>query len=444
MSAHPRRDTGRLALISALAIGLAVFMLAACQGASSTPNPTARPAPSRTPAGSTATPLSTPRPTQPEVETVAPPAGLVYLQDGQLYQTGPDGQPVLQPTPTPELDLFPATRFQQASPDGRWSVYVTADGVYAVEMATRDQFLLAPGGEEVASPPVWSADGQQLFFFSTQEAAGDPPASDLFVFDTASQETSRLTFTWDRSECCLQFWPGSSALLLGSWQPGEQVGLSSGYLTLVEPDSGGYQVLAGELTGQPPVFTPQGEAVLFRAGESWYTYRPGGSPQAFDPAAMLPPGQPVLALQAPAYAPDGSRLAFEAVVSDQGLNRVGVVVIDLARGQGRALAPAVQANGGQVESGPAWTADSRYLFFQTVSDAAQESGLWFYDVQTGETTFLAAGPQEALFDPASGRVVYREAGEPGALLLVQAGEWRPARVGLPPEVQLLAWETAAD
>jgi len=101
----------------------------------------------------------------------SPDGVLAFLQDGDIWTVSVDGgsdpEPFLE---TPVIESYPAF-----SPDGRWLAYASD------ETGRREVYVRPfPGAEPVhrvstssGAAPLWSPDGQQLFFRSLGDWAGD-------------------------------------------------------------------------------------------------------------------------------------------------------------------------------------------------------------------------------------------------------------------------------
>jgi dipeptidyl aminopeptidase/acylaminoacyl peptidase len=189
-----------------------------------------------------------------------------------------------------------------------------------------------------AVDPAWSPDGRRLAFV----APGAGGAGDVFVADADGTHRGRIT----RSDRVAERSP--------SWSPDGRhlIVERGGRLVIVRADGGGERRIG---SGLEPVWSPGGRRIAFTDGDNVYLVSTkGGRARAVTSA----PG----AQTAPAWAPDGLRLAY---VSNE-TGAFDIYVLDLRSGVITALTadPA-------VDGSPAFTNNGRSVVFTSNRSGAE-------------------------------------------------------------------------
>ncbi|MDY7078393.1 MAG: hypothetical protein SXV54_15860 [Chloroflexota bacterium] len=240
-------------------------------------------------------------------------------------------------------------------------IYQTAEGLWHVNADGESaQILDRPGA--VASP-----DSAQLLYTE---------ADDIWLADVATGERRNLTQTPDRSECCAQWWPGQSEVILFSSRTLEQDGPSFGSPTLARLDGSGYLVLDDQVSFAFPAPSSDGQTVAYdRAGQPWlYRFDTGSEPLDLTPYGLS--SDPQLRVVSPAWSHDGRQLAWIIGDCRQSECQYSVGVFDLEAQTLELLHPYTPVGIGGQPPAPTWSLDDRWLAFGTWAIDAEDAGLW--------------------------------------------------------------------
>lgn len=214
-----------------------------------------------------------------------------------------------------------------------------------------------------AAEPAWSPDGRRLAYV----VAGSGDATDLHVIDADGTNAGRITWTDGVDETS------------PSWSPdGKQLVVErSGTIVAMRTDGAGERLLA---SGWEPAWSPGGRVIAFSNGEALYLVPAQGGP----PRRLSSSAGPH---SAPAWAPDGRRLAFVSEAS----GAADVHVLDLRSGRVTPLTADAA-----VDGAPTFSADGRNVLF--VSDRTGVATLWRVPAKGGPAVPALGTPLIA--DPA--------------------------------------------
>lgn len=235
------------------------------------------------------------------------------------------------------------------SPDGKTLALSdrtesSMQAIYFVDIETGDRKQVTEGlaGGRGDTGPQFSPDGKHLAF---QRGAGDG-VEDLYVLTLADGTLKRLTCD-DRSIAGADWTPDGQALIFSSDRAGEysfwQVAVTGGEPTWVAINEFGYRPSVSRQTGQFVFEHWEIDTNIYRLD----LRNPGQAPQVFMPSTRMD--------GAPAYAPDGQRVAFTS-------NRSGRY--DVWLGDAAGNQPFQQTTTGyHYAAGLQWSPDGQRLAF---------------------------------------------------------------------------------
>jgi hypothetical protein len=267
--------------------------------------------------------------------------------------------------PTPTVTAIPVQPVVWSDlPPGL--VYVTSDGLWLIN---RDEQPVLIHNNPLAQI---SPDGRRVLSY-------DALQQDLWLLDLSEGSIWRLTNTPDRRECCFRWWPQHpNTVLFSSMEENTEPapGLM-GYLSAVNLDGAGYQILDSEHDTGPGQFapSPDGQTIAYGGGSIGWLYR-GNRSEAFDPVEHGLSVRDDVEIAQPAWSPNGARMAWiiKGNLAADGDLRTGIGVFDLDAHTARVLHPYVTQGVGWPPA-PVWSPDGAWLAFSD-SSASDRAGLW--------------------------------------------------------------------
>lgn len=228
--------------------------------------------------------------------------------------------------------------------------------------------------------------------------------------------------------------------MFGSWPSADDLGPSSGYLSVAQTDGSGYAVLSEGESNALPAGSPDGQQIAYdRGGTAWiYDFETGTSSQ-LDPAAYGV--EDVQRTAGPSWSPDGTRIAWTIAATNPDW-RISSMVIDLVSSTAELYHTYENIGRGGWFPGPVWHPDGDWLAF-VAEDVNQENfGVWVVNSNTGEEVFIGRG-NNPLWSPDGRWLAYSEFGsgngaEP-ATWLVEVGSWHHVNLKIPDDGRLLDW-----
>lgn len=306
-------------------------------------------------------------------------------------------------------------------------IYSDSGGLWWISPNWQPTLLIDQAGAEL------SPDGAKAFY---------QDGTDIWLIDTGKGFRRNLTENTGRYHCCASWWPArSGVLVLGSWPAGSELGPSTGYLTIIDSESGDYSVLDGEVPSNGDSAPgPDGQTIAYdRAGEAWL-YHLDDEPERFDPADYGLPG--IVRIGGPSWSPGGRHLAWTAAVEDPGWQIV-LAVFDLASQSGRLIHPYETAGRGGWFPPPTWSPDGRYLAFAAEDINQDASGIWAVAADGSEEVYLGPGSKPS-WSPDGRWLMYTGFDGVGedripAAWLVEVASWYLIRMALPPDTIEIGW-----
>ncbi|MFB0535423.1 MAG: hypothetical protein ACETWR_10615 [Anaerolineae bacterium] len=320
---------------------------------------------------------------------------------------------------------------------------------------------LPPGLVYSTLDGLWliSADGQPVQIHNNPQAVPSPDGTQLLSYDALQQDVWllnrtdgaiwNLTRTPDRLECCFRWWPEKPGVVLfNSTEGGAEHGPGTvGYLTAINTDGQGYQILDTEhgISPGPGQFapSPDGQTIAYGSGSMGWLYRWETGPAVFAPADYGLTGYEGVQIGHPAWSPDGTRLAWivKGSLAAGGGSRVGVGLFNLEARTAQVLHP-YEPQGMGWPPVPVWSPDGKWLAFSD-SSLSDDAGLWVarIDGQQGEYHLGLGG--NPIWSPDGKWLGFQSVSQDGppVYLLAEAGTWEmhPLNVPLDRYGGLVGW-----
>ena len=376
-------------------------------------------------------PLDSPLPTTAPVSTATPMPPATPLSTMTLNSTiltapikTPEPTNTLTPLPIPSpisAGIAPLPGLFYKTDNGLWFVTTNSQVSHVITSESRYvSYSLAPNGDHIlfwnwSSPGIWIANlttGERL------------PLTPMAPYMQSPR-----------------WWTGrQDKLLLGTWEEGDDVTMSNGYLSEYDLAKSKLTILDHATFFWGAATSPDGNTVAYDGENKAWLYRKDTGRQPFDPQkyGLLATGG--VGIGSPSWSPDGKQLAW--IVGGQFAGegeRYGIAVFDLAKRTARLLHP-YQIGG--TDSWPdvaTWSPDGHWLAFDAIASNPEEAGLWVTRVDGTEEHHLIRGPQSFVWSPDSRKLVFTTDREESGAWVTEIGTWHTQQLALPQGAAVVDW-----
>lgn len=335
------------------------------------------------------------------------------------------------PTPTPSPTVVPVV----APPAGL--IYYSDDELW----------LVASSGQSVP----WSPDNRYVYYSQYFERGEGSYDSDIWAEDRQTGEKRNLTNTPDRYEHFIESWSAHPDLLIFySYSADIDAGAGwLGYLSSIQTDGSQYSVLVESSLLSTPALSSDGRTIAYTTG--WYElwlFEWGTGSQLLDFKEYGLENWEV-AFYSIAWSPDGSQLACWAWGENKESQFNGILVLDLEAKTSRILQPLrypIYWDG--FPPPPEWSSDGQWLTFFGVGEDYHTFGTWVVNI-TGEEVYVLAEfsageawDQDGRAWSPDGRslaITRHERDPQTGVWLTEIGKWELLKVDLPSDAKVVDW-----
>jgi hypothetical protein len=229
-------------------------------------------------------------------------------------------------------------------------------------------------------------------------------------------------------------------MLLGSWQLGDDVTISNGYLTELNLSSLQMRVLDKETVffGAEP--SPDGRVIAYNDGQgTGWLYQEGKSRHTFKPEQYGLTAEGLIGVGNPSWSLDGTKLAWVVAGDfDATGKRYGVAVFDLKQETAQLLHSYQIGGTDRWPSAALWSPDSQWLAFNAVAEG-DDYGLWVAKADGTEKRHLAQDLRSVAWSPDSRFLAFTTGNSMRKDWITQVGNWQLQPLDLPANAEVVAW-----
>lgn len=276
-----------------------------------------------------------------------------------------------------------------------------------------------------------SPDGKKILY--TQD-------NDLWIADLLDGNQKNLTNTPNRNEVNPRWWPGNQGLIIfGSWGIADDLGPTSGYLSLISANGGDYRILANEPSNSAAAPQPNGSIIAYDLGDSaWLYHLDLDESELFEVSQF---GLIILKgnrITSPSWSPDGKKLTWwvSGVFSPPLDGSTALAVYDLEDRNVILTHPYTPIGTGGGLQAPVWSPNGEWMAVPTISEA-HKTDLWVISTDGNEEHHLgfASNP---VWHPDGSTLVFKALSD-NSVRQIKVGEWGQQSVDLPPSGLPLGW-----
>jgi Tol biopolymer transport system component len=276
-----------------------------------------------------------------------------------------------------------------------------------------------------------SPDGNQLLYTSD---------NDIWLVEILNGDQKNLTNTPDRIEVNPQWWSGNENLVVfGSWGIADDLGPTSGYLSLISTDGDDYWALADEPSNTKPALQPDGSIIAYDLGDTARLYHlDSDESEEFDVSLY---GLNILKgkrIVSPSWSPDGKKLTWwvSGVFSPSRDGSTVLAVFDLEKGSVELLHSYTPIGSGGGLPTPIWSPDGNWLAVLTLSEV-HKTDLWVISADGNDEHHLGFA-NNVVWHPDGSTLVFKALSD-DIVRLTEVGDWKLQPMDLPPGSAPVDW-----
>jgi Tol biopolymer transport system component len=291
----------------------------------------------------------------------------------------------VSPTPADGEQEALVTELETAAPPVGLIYHAAEDGIYQVRSGAVHKALLDEQSANIPNLKV-APDGNHAAYLTEDNK--------LWLIDIATGEQQQLASGHNLSNYLA--WGDRRNLIGGAWlDPSEAESPNNGHITTINIETQEVQILDEEhLTVNRPAFLADYNRVafdVFSTGPDYLVtgrlYHPDSKLQVFDQSSFDVAGEMISSpLFNPAWAPEGSKLSWLASTGE----RVAVQVFDMERQTAVQIFDWDPARFGALIPSPMWSPDGQWLVLEVWANDPQETGIWLIAADGHSQTLVDA------------------------------------------------------